>query len=158
MTRVRGLLKRSATPTLSAWQMHPWEVGFACLFVLTGISLLLGGLSLDLGGETLPTYLVGAWAFGCLFGGPAMVVGCLWTGAGTWGRAIERAGLYSIAATWSTFTVAVVALSGVGDPLSLAQGLVIVSACLGRASALRKVDRVVQHTIAVAESDEETVP
>jgi hypothetical protein len=154
VTRVRGLIARSTDPTLSAWQTHPWEIGFALLFVLTGISLFLGGSAVDLGGQPMPLYLVVAWEVGCLLGGAAMALGCFWNGLGTWGRAIERAGLYTIAATWSTFTAAVIAFAGVHDPVSLGQGLVVISACLGRSSALRKVDRVVQKAVEIEQAEE----
>ncbi|WLW38575.1 hypothetical protein [Streptomyces phage Verabelle] len=130
---------------------HSFEISIACLHLLSAATIALNGFQL----QATPTVTMGVWSLGPIFagfllGGLAMIVGPSWRGVGHVGRAIERAGLYVIIAAWVNVLMIVAIIEPSLLPGVLAQAVVIIVGCVGRAAALRRVDRAVEHVAAVA--------
>lgn len=123
---------------------HPFEIAFAMLFVVVGISLALHNHEVKLSAvQMLPKPLVIAWEVCLLLGGPAIVAGLLWPGSEFMGRAIERAGCYLAAAVWTSYVIVIWKMAGAAAAVPIAQGATITLGCMLRAWALSRVDRTV---------------
>jgi hypothetical protein len=130
---------------------NSFEISIACLHLISAVTILASGFKVQL----TPTVTMGALGLGPIFagfllGGLAMIVGPSWRGVGHVGRAIERAGLYVVIAAWFNVTLIVTLIEPALLPGVLAQAVVIIVGCAGRAAALRRVDRAVEHVAAVA--------
>jgi hypothetical protein len=130
---------------------HSFEISIACLHLLTAVTIALSGFSMRLTDKVAMGWMGLTPIFaGFLVGGLAMIVGPSWRGVGHVGRAIERAGLYVIIAAWFNVVMIVTLVEPSVLPGVLAQAVVIIVGCVGRAAALRRVDRAVEHVAAVA--------
>lgn len=124
---------------------HSFELCFGIVFMLVGVRLVLTGFT-SASIPTAPAYLGVLWAFTIGVGGVLLALGLLWRGTEVFGRGVERAGLYLVASGWFTYAMTVVFFPPDGGGiLIILQGVAISVACVARASALVKVDRVVTH-------------
>lgn len=134
--------ERGEKRPLAVLLAHPFEVGFAVLFVIVGIGLAARGHEIRVSSvQRLPRMLVFGWEACLLLGGPAIAVGLMWRGSELMGRAIERAGLYLVAAAWFTYALTIGYLVGGKATLPIAQAVTMAVCCLLRAYALSRVDR-----------------
>lgn len=140
----RGTIERTRVRTPTALLVHPFELAFAALFTLIGAGLLARGGEVRVSSiQTLPEPLVVCWEIFLLAGGPSVAFGLLWRGTPMMGRAIETAGLCLAAAAWSTYAVTMWAVLGAPATIPSGEGVTIALACLLRAYALLRVEKVI---------------
>ena len=145
----RGHATRARTALLTLYA-HPFELAVATIL---GVSAVDSGLNPASLGDLLPGYLVAVWVLANGLGILGVVVGLFGSADLTGGnprrtagyRALEKAGLYLVAS--GTAVVAV----GLGTALRatpgqlwqpVAQLVAIAAACILRAGAIRKAERI----------------
>jgi len=139
-----------------AFLINPFEISVALLNILVGVAFGLSGLHLEPASaiNVLPDWLLLCWSAMHLVAGIGMVVGVMSTGH--LARAGERAALYLSISAWSTYAITVAYLSHqahVNGYLGVMFGLAMTLGCVGRAFALKRVDRAMSHVLAIRESE-----
>jgi hypothetical protein len=132
---------------------HPFEL-------LVGVALIVIGLRAALEGTTtpsvdsLPDLPLLLYRAATTVGGIGIVAGLLNRDRLRDGKAIERASLYVVSGAWFSYSVLVIGVQGWRDGFASAAitGL-IATACLLRASAIAKTERVILATLREANAD-----
>lgn len=121
---------------------HPFELALGVAFTLIGLRALVEGTTTP-SVDQLPELPLLLYRVASTIGGIGLIVGLL-ARAHALGRTIERASLYAVSGTWAGYSVLVVAVQGWRDGFSTAAiTLAIAAACLLRALAIRKTERVI---------------
>ncbi len=138
--------RRFALPVV--FYAHPFEL-------LVGVALIVIGLRAALEGTTtpsvdsLPDLPLLLYRAATTLGGIGVIAGLI-----ALGRTVERASLYTVAGAWFSYSVLVIGVQGWRDGFASAAitGL-IATACLLRASAIAKTERVILATLREANAD-----
>lgn len=121
---------------------HPFELALGVAFTLIGLRALVEGTTTP-SVDQLPELPLLLYRAATTIGGLGVIAGLLGR-AHALGRTIERASLYTVAGTWAGYSVLVVSVQGWRDGFSTsAITLAIALACLLRALAIRKTERVI---------------
>lgn len=121
---------------------HPFELALGVAFTVIGLRAIFEGTTTP-SVDQLPELPLLLYRAATTLGGLGVIAGLI-ARAHALGRTVERASLYAVAGTWAGYSVLGLAYQGREDGFGVAIiTLAIAAACLLRALAIRKTERVI---------------
>lgn len=135
---------------------HPFEIALGVAFVVIGLRTVIEGQTTPAVDE-LPELPLLLYRVVSVLGGLGVLVGIGYRRHAL-GRTVERASLYALCGAWAAYGVIVLDAHGWrGGAATALLGGLIASACLLRALAIRKTERVILSTLRAANRDPEVL-
>lgn len=125
---------------------HPFELAVGVAFVVIGLRALIEGTTTP-SVDRLPDVPLALYRLASTVGGVGIIAGLL-ARAHPIGRAIERAALYTTSGAWAGYAVLIIAVQGSRNGFATALiAITLAAACLFRARAIAKTERVILATL-----------
>ena len=136
--------RRFALPVV--FYAHPFELALGAALIVNGVRGFTGSLSPSV--DQLPQLPLALYLIVSTVGGLGVVLGLV-----TERKTIERSALYLVAAAYAAYGILLVSTNGAAGIATATVAAVVATACLLRASAIAKTERVILATLREANAD-----